>query len=278
MDEVKRVTFGTASRNQRSSASSSRNSSARSESRYADNRNRREERPRKDNYYDDAYKESGYKGIFDIGYTLSFGNAEKGRFEISTSHGYQLNKNLFLGAGLGLHIYSARQANMKLNMGTSSYPQYANPSEEVAQPNSKTLRPTSYLHGMDSSFMFVPAFLEIRGYLPTNSSITPFASVKVGCSFNLTDGFRPAGLYFAPSIGAKLNVSPKIGLFLNLGYTFQGLGDSGTIEDVAHSSGSTTTTKEKHLGYGYYYRNEAGGPLYKTTSAQGISLRLGIEF
>ena len=111
-----------------------------------------------------------------------------------------------------------------------------------------------------------------------NSNIATFASIKIGYSFNLTDSFGSAGFYFAPSIGAKFDISPKIGLFLNIGYTFQGLGESGTIKRVTESGGTTTTPLIRNEGYGYYYRDQVGGSVFKTTSAQGFNIRFGIEF
>ena len=291
MDEVRRVTYGSASSNQRASATqpASRRPNARDDARYGDNRAGSERAPRerapreraqRDNFYPGEKDVRGYKGVFDVGYTLSFGHAEKGRFELSTSHGYQMNQYLFVGLGLGLHMFSARDPNMKLNMTTvDKYPRYADPTEEITTAEGQTLLPTSYEHGMDSSFMFVPAFIDVRAYLPvTNSIVSPFASFKLGYTFNLTDGFGPAGLYFTPSIGARFDVSPSIGLFLNIGYTFQGLGESGTTKRVTETGGTTTTTLIRDEGYGYYYRDQVGGNLYKTISAQGFSIRLGIEF
>ena len=280
MDDVRRVTYGAPSRSSSASgsASAARRPSAREDDRYTDNRNRREERQRRDDFYPETRDVRGYKGVFDAGFTYSLGPAERGRFELSTSHGMQMNKYLFVGLGLGLHMYSARKPSMKENMGTDTYPQYADSTVGIPQGSGVTLYPTSYKHGVDSSFMFMPAFLDVRGYLPIeNSMVSPFVSIKLGCSFNLSDGFRPAGFYFAPSVGAKLNVSPNIGLFLNLGYTFQGLGESGRTEQVTGTEGSTTTTIVQNEGYGYYYRNSIND-LRNATTVHGLSIRLGIEF
>ena len=278
MDEVRRVTLATTSRNARASGSTAASRRPSTNDGYANNRNQREQRPRKDNFYQGEQDVRGYKGIFDVGYTHSLGPAEKGRFELNTSHGLQMNKYLFVGLGLGLHMYSARKPIMRENMGTDNYPQYADSTVGISQGNGVTLYPTSYKHGIDSSFMFMPLFLDFRGYLPIeNSTVSPFVSIKLGCSFNLSDGFRPAGFYFAPSVGAKFNVSPNIGLYLNLGYTFQGLGESGRTEHVTGTEGSTTTTIVQNEGYGYYYRNSIDD-LRNATSVHGLSFRLGIEF
>lgn len=47
----------------------------------------------------------GYKGFVETGYSLGTGDCSVNRFEISTSHGYQFNPYLFLGAGLGISYY-----------------------------------------------------------------------------------------------------------------------------------------------------------------------------
>lgn len=270
MDDVKRVSRGstrTATKSKATQKASRNASKYDDDSRYDSRSSSKSSRD-----YDD-YRVSGYKGIFEAGYTLSFGVAEKGRVEFSTTHGYQINQYLFIGAGVGLHLYSARDAEMKKNMGTDKYPHYADEKKNIeGDPNTF---PSSYTHGMDSSFMMLPAFVEIRGYLPLNNSpITPFASIKGGYSFNLSDGFGPSGVFFSPSVGAKYNISPKIGLLLSVGYTFQGLGDPKTTL-VTASDGTKTYTINKQYGFYYYDTDKA---LYKTTSAQGVHIKVGIEF
>lgn len=48
-----------------------------------------------------------YRGFIDAGYSIGVGDYEFGRFEVNTSHGYQFNSYLFLGAGAGLHFMSS---------------------------------------------------------------------------------------------------------------------------------------------------------------------------
>jgi hypothetical protein len=45
----------------------------------------------------------GYKGFVDVGYT--FAGEDENRIEVSTSHGYQFNNHVFLGAGVAYHDY-----------------------------------------------------------------------------------------------------------------------------------------------------------------------------
>ena len=48
-----------------------------------------------------------YRGFIDAGYSIGVGDYEFDRFEVNTSHGYQFNPYLFLGAGAGLHFMSS---------------------------------------------------------------------------------------------------------------------------------------------------------------------------
>ncbi|MDR1116229.1 MAG: DUF4156 domain-containing protein [Tannerella sp.] len=245
-DDVKRVSRGRSSTAKRSS------------SRYDDND---QYGGRSSSSRNNNYKISGYKGTFDAGYDLAIGGTgEKGNFEINTSHGYQINEYLFVGAGLGLHIYNARDINMK---DTASYPQY------IGTQTNGIIRPldsVTYLHAVDSSYMALPIFLDIRGYYPIpNSPITPFAMLRVGYAFNLSDGFGGMGLYMNPTVGVKYQVSPMLGISFSIGYAYQSYGGIPA-----------------NGGYGYYYyksqADKSNDVKYEAKGAGGVSLKLGIEF
>ena len=50
--------------------------------------------------------EPGYRGFFDYGYMVGTGDFESSTLnEITTSHGYQICPQLFVGAGAGVHLY-----------------------------------------------------------------------------------------------------------------------------------------------------------------------------
>ncbi len=242
MDDVRRVSRG---RNKRSSL--------RNSDRGYDSGSR---------YYNDGYYgTSGYKGIFDLGYTLPVGVGEKGRFEIHTSHGYQVNEYFFIGAGVGLHMYSARDASLKDGL---TYPQYVGSrSGEAIVPDDSV----TYMRAVDSAYMTLPLFVDLRGYLPLqNSAVTPFAMFRFGYSFNLSDGFGGMGLYMNPAVGIKYQASPMIGLNFSLGYSYQAYG--GIPADG---------------GYGFYYYKSAADKVdedrkYEAKGAGGFTLKLGIEF
>lgn len=47
----------------------------------------------------------GYRGFVETGYIAGIGDMEENVFEISTSHGYQINSHVFVGAGMALFGY-----------------------------------------------------------------------------------------------------------------------------------------------------------------------------
>lgn len=51
-----------------------------------------------------AQSSNGYRGFADLGYTIGVGDYDFGRFEISTTHGYQVNPYFFVGGGVGFHF------------------------------------------------------------------------------------------------------------------------------------------------------------------------------
>src|SRR5574344_1019039 len=60
-----------------------------------------------------------YRGFADAGYTVGIGDYEFGRFEVNTSHGYQINPYIFLGAGAGFHFMPKYETpNMTIALDT----------------------------------------------------------------------------------------------------------------------------------------------------------------
>ncbi len=269
MDDVKRVSHGSARNSKKSSSASAKKTQSRSSSGYEKDDDRYDNRRSSSRYNENKnnYGVSGYKGILDVGYNLPMGGTgEKGNLEINTSHGYKLNEYLFVGAGIGLHIYNARDAKMT---DPNSYPQYipkpgTSSSEKITPFDSVT-----YMRAVDSSYMTMPIFLDVRGYYPLqNSAITPFAMFRVGYAFNLSDGFGGMGLFMNPAIGIKYQISPMIGINFSIGYSYQSYGGIPGINGDG--------------GYGYYYFKDKAGKdnnvKYEAKGAGGINLKLGVEF
>jgi len=261
MDDVKRVAWAsskTASSRSKTTARKTRGNEYEEED--FDSYAKTSARSYGNDYYD--YSTSGYKGFFDAGFNMRLGGTgEKNNYEINTSHGYQLNEYIFIGAGVGLHMYNARDPNLK---DSKSYPQYVGSLQSTGAI--KPADSCTYIHAVDSSYMTLPLFIDVRGYLPLqNAAFKPYAMFRIGYAFNLSDKFGGMGLYLNPAIGLTYQLSPSVGLNFSIGYAYQSYGG---IPKVG--------------GYGYYYFNnsteQAKGIKYEAKGAGGLSLKLGIEF
>ena len=98
---------------------------------------------------------------------------------ISTSHGYQFNPWLFVGAGIDYEI----------------------DHEDI---------PDLYFYDYTLSF-FVQGRTDLKF-----GPFTPFADVRIGYNANANEN---GNLYFSPSIGYRFNWGRKIGLNVGVGYT-----------------------------------------------------------
>ena len=129
-----------------------------------------------------------YRGFADVGYTIGLGYYEIGRVEINTSHGYQFNPYIYLGAGLGFHFM----------------PEYKTPGMSIA------------LDERDSS-VEIPFFANFRANF-TKTKVSPFVDAKVGSY--ITNG---SGLYTSISAGCRIATNKKQGVNISLGYTYSKL-------------------------------------------------------
>lgn len=108
-----------------------------------------------------------------------------------------------------------------------------------------------YYHEPDEVLM--PLFADIRCNF-TKGKIVPFASMRVGYSFNLTDGVSRCGAYFAPSAGVKFFADKKTNFFVSAGYTIQWIDGRSDIFD-------------------YYWLDDDS---YQNVG--GVSIKVGINF
>jgi len=208
-----------------------------------------------------ALSQRKFKVIMDVGYKFpEGGTGEKGIAEINSSFGY-FKKSFFVGAGLGLHIFNARDIAMK---DASNYPQYVGTvgTNGIIIPSDSV----TYMHAVNSSFTTLPVFLDVRGYLPLqNSKLSPFFMLRLGYAFNISDSFGGMGYYMNPALGIKFRVSSMIGINFSLGYSYQSYG--GVPKDG---------------GYGYYYYKDRAGKdsniKYVMKGAGGFNLKFGLEF
>ena len=76
-----------------------------------------------------------------------------------------------------------------------------------------------YISGQD---MTIPLFLNLKGYIPTKSKVTPYASLDLGTGIGVAGVFKKeTGLMMTPAVGVK------IGMFkVQAGYNLQQLTES----------------------------------------------------
>ena len=143
----------------------------------------------------------GYRGYAGLGYTIGAGDYEFGRFEISTTHGYQVCPYFFVGAGVGIHFMQKYETK---GMG-------------------------EYALDIRDSNVGIPVFVDLRGML-SKHKFGPFVDVKVG--HFLTNG---DGLYANVSAGMRMKTIGKQAVNLSIGYTFEQL-KYETFDHFTHPS------------------------------------------
>lgn len=132
-----------------------------------------------------------YRGFADVGYTIGVGDYDFGRFEINTSHGYQIIPQLYVGAGAGMHFM----------------PKYK------YQPGDLTIP----LDQRKEAKVEIPVFANVRGtFLKTR--FAPFLDAKVGTY--VTNG---GGLYYNVSAGLRIATTGKQAVNIMVGYTSEKL-------------------------------------------------------
>lgn len=135
-----------------------------------------------------AQTNSGYRGFADLGYTIGVGDYDFGRFEISTTHGYQVCPYFFVGGGVGFHFMES----------------YKTKGMDIA------------LDERDSK-VSIPLFADFRGTF-TKTKFSPFVDLKLGYFVTNNDGF-----YSNISAGCRMALKGNMGISLAVGYTFEKL-------------------------------------------------------
>ena len=132
--------------------------------------------------------EGCYRGIVDGGYTIGIGDYDFGRFEINTSHGYQISPFFFVGGGFGLHFM----------------PEYETKGMNIA------------LDQRDSK-VDIPIFANLRVNF-NKTKISPFVDGKAG-TYITNNG----GLYLNISAGCRFALNEKQAIDISVGYTIEKL-------------------------------------------------------
>lgn len=136
-----------------------------------------------------AHAQSGYRGFADLGYTIGVGDYEFGRFEISTTHGYQVSPYFFVGAGVGFHFMSKYETK---GMG-------------------------AYALDTRDSNVGIPLFVDLHSTF-MKTKFAPYVDVKLGHFVTNGDGF-----YANASAGVRIKTIGHQAVTLSVGYTFEKL-------------------------------------------------------
>ncbi|MFI3260018.1 MAG: hypothetical protein R3Y16_07995 [Rikenellaceae bacterium] len=131
--------------------------------------------------------EMKYQGEVQTGFGIGTGLLAMDRIFLQTIQGVRVNENLSAGLGIGLNM----------------------------------IMPYEFDYSLPELFM--PIFVNVKGYLAVNENTSMFASLDLGGAFGLTEGVTGiSGVLFAPSVGVSLNGKVNI----SLGYDVQKITDS----------------------------------------------------
>ena len=155
--------------------------------------------------------DGGYRGFVDGGYTIGIGDYDFGRFEINSSHGYQINPFFFVGGGFGLHFM----------------PEYKTKGMDI---------PLDQREGK----VDIPLFANLRANV-SKGKIVPFIDGKTG-TYVTNNG----GLYLNLSAGCRIAVNEKQAVNILVGYTTEKL-EFETFSKFTSSKNMNYTTSARKL-------------------------------
>lgn len=130
------------------------------------------------------FLQKGYHGIVDVGYCHYISQIDPSTIELTTSHGYQFNQHIFLGAGIGFDF-----------TGESKW------GDISGKPYNKR-----------AAKVDIPLFFNARANL-TKTKLSPFVDARVGAYIN-NDG----NIYANFALGGRYAINDKMGLSLSIGY------------------------------------------------------------
>ena len=129
-----------------------------------------------------------YRGFVDAGYEVGIGDYEFGRFVVNTTHGYQFNPYIFLGAGTGFHFMS----------------EYKTKDMDIALDTRE-------------SKVDIPIYANAHVNF-TKNKISPFIDGKAG-TFVTNNG----GMFWNISAGCRIATNEKQAVNISLGYAAEKL-------------------------------------------------------
>lgn len=126
----------------------------------------------------------GYHGFADVGYCYYISQIAPSTIEITTSHGYQFNPYIFLGAGVGFDFTG------KAEWGDVNGKPYEKRDSKVD----------------------IPIFFNARANI-TRTRFSPFADARVGAYVN-----NEGGIYANLAVGGRFGIDENVGVSLSFGY------------------------------------------------------------
>lgn len=172
-------------------------------------------KPRKTTYEEIRRVDLGYKGFYEIPLTLGSDGTFRMGIGLTTTQGFQLTRNIFLGAGVGIAAYDKPNYDSTLlnaMLNNSDDYEYVPPEER---------------------FVFVPCFADVRWYFNSRKDEEKFLSIQAGWSPFIKARFDDiqkhlfpyeyaGGLYLSPRIGWNLIMEDTFGISCATGYRLQG--------------------------------------------------------
>lgn len=128
-----------------------------------------------------------YQGEVSLGVSGGVGNFGINRIPIHTVHGVRLNPNFFVGAGIGVDIFTDN----------------------------------------GESGTVIPIFANAKGYYPLSHKVSLLAALDLGYGVGAGNFSGIGGFYVYPQIGCSLNVSSRHALDFTVGYNSQSFSEKG---------------------------------------------------
>lgn len=143
-----------------------------------------------------TWRPQGFKGILEYGQAMNASNKGVIFNSLFVTLGYQFNRHVFIGAGAGLEQVRYEDNNIQLSFKHKNIPIYG-----------------------DLQFTIL------------RKRISPVLDCRTGYTVN---GFK--GLYFNPSLGVDLGVSPRFGGYIAIGYFLQKYKEEGISKQMENIS------------------------------------------
>ncbi len=129
-------------------------------------------------YYDIP---KGYRGFAEVAYSVNFLDRMASGFDVLTTHGYQCNNWLFIGAGVGFIGTGHKNYEGNISIEQHNYPTYNSPAMR-APKGSVGITPDIYQHYEESQShiaLSIPLYANVRVYC-SRTQIKPFVDLKLG--------------------------------------------------------------------------------------------------